>query len=361
MTVSNRMPPIRAYGLGSLARNDAMTIQTCSRYLFSLVLGGALLPVGGRLHAASPAGSSESQQADAALASKTAVSPTALELQAIDDADDSSLGKDWVRVLHDENGKPVGLQTAIVRYTHASTNGKRSKGNVEVDLVGAVHIGDVAYYEQLNEYFKQYDALLYELVAPEGTVVERGRGTSSAHPIGFMQNGIKTLLELDHQLEEIDYTRANFVHADMTPDQFAQAMKDRNESFLQMYFRLLGQAMAHQSEMNSQGESLDLELFAALFAKDRPRRLKTALAKQLADMESLMVSFGGEQGSVIITERTKMALKVLKNQLDAGKKRLGIFYGAGHLNDMDERLRTDFGLKPVSIAWVTAWNLTAQK
>jgi hypothetical protein len=271
-------------------------------------------------------------------------------------ANDPKLGKDWVRLHHDENGKIVGMQTAIVRYAAAPATGA-VQAPVFVDLVGAVHVGDVDYYEALNEYFKQYDALLYELVAPAGTVVERGRGASNSHPVGFMQNGIKNLLDLDHQLEEIDYTRPNFVHADMTPDQFAKAMRDRKESFLQMYFKLMSHAMEHQSEMEAKGESLDFELFAALFSKDRPRRLKTALAKQLAEMESLMVSFGGEQGSVIITERNKMALKVLKEQLAAGKKHLGVFYGAGHLNDMDERLRKDFNLAPVSITWMTAWNL----
>ena len=270
------------------------------------------------------------------------------------EANDPQLGQDWVRLHYDEAGKLLAMQTAIVRYASPAQSG------VAVDLIGAVHVGDVDYYQQLNEYFQQYDALLYELVAPQGTVVERGRGTSNAHPLGMLQNGIKTLLELDHQLEEIDYTRPNFVHADMSPDQFLQAMKDRNETFLQMYFRLLGQSMAHQSEMTAKGESLDFELFSALFASDRPRRLKTALAKQLAEMESLMVSFGGEQGSVIITERNKIALQVLKEQMAAGKKNLGVFYGAGHLNDMDERLRKDFGLQPVSITWLTAWNLAAK-
>jgi hypothetical protein len=272
-------------------------------------------------------------------------------------ASDRNLGKDWVRLHYDENGKIVGMQTAIVRYAAAAPATGAAQAPVFVDLVGAVHVGDVTYYEALNEYFKQYDALLYELVAPEGTVVERGRGASSSHPVGFMQNGIKNLLHLDHQLEEIDYTRPNFVHADMTPDQFAKAMRDRKESFLQMYFKLMSHAMEHQAEMEAKGESLDFELIAALFSKDRPRRLKTALAKQLAEMESLMVSFGGEQGSVIITERNKMALKVLKDQMAAGKKNLGVFYGAGHLNDMDERLRKDFGLTPVSVTWMTAWNL----
>jgi hypothetical protein len=282
--------------------------------------------------------------------------PSEAKIGKAADANDAKIGRDWVRLHYDEKGKIVGMQTAIVRYTAAPAAGVAYPG-VVVDLVGAVHVGDVAYYQQLNEYFKQYDALLYELVAPVGTVVERGRGASNSHPVGFLQNGMKNLLDLDHQLEEIDYTCPNFVHADMTPDQFAKAMRDRKESFLQMYFKLMSHAMEHQSEMAASGESLDFELFAALFSKDRPRRLKTALAKQLSEMESLMVSFGGDEGSVIITERNKMALKVLKEQLTAGKKNLGIFYGAGHLNDMDERLRKDFGLSPVSITWMTAWNL----
>jgi len=210
---------------------------------------------------------------------------------------------------------------------------------VTVDLVGAVHIGDAAYYHKLNRRFEDYDAVLFELVAPEGTVVERGRGTSNTHPLGALQNGMKNLLALEHQLEQVDYTKPNFVHADMSPDELLQAMKDRNEGFLQMYMRLLGQTVAQQSELAAQGESPDVALMFALFAEDRPRRLKTVLAKQLANTEQLLTSFGGEEGSVLITERNKIALKVLKEQLAAGKKRLAIFYGAGHLADMDGRLR----------------------
>lgn len=275
------------------------------------------------------------------------------------DKKDPKFGHDWVRLKYDDAGELVGMQTAIVRYTNARSKTRGNAKPIEVDLVGAVHIGDAAYYRKLNDHFKQYDVLLYELVAPEGTKVERGRGTSNAHPLGAMQNGIKSLLELEHQLEKVDYTQPNFVHADMSPSEFMQSMKDRNESFLQMYFRLLGQAMAHQSEAQAKGESADLELFAALFATDRPRRLKVMLAKQLSEMESLMVSFGGEQGSTIISERNKKALAVLKKELAAGKKRVGIFYGAGHLNDMDERLREDFQLQPTAITWLTAWNLAA--
>ena len=257
---------------------------------------------------------------------------------------------------YDDKGEALAMQTAVVCYVPMKSNGKPGSG-VTVDLIGAVHIGDIAYYRKLNKQFSQYDALLYELVAPEGTKVPLGRGTSNAHPIGAMQNMAKDFLELEHQLEYVDYTRPNFIHADMSPDEFQQAMKDRNESFLQMYFKLLGTAMAEQNKMAAKGDSNDLDLITALFATDRPRRLKIILGKQLSEMESLMVSFGGEEGSTIITERNKKALGVLKKEIADGKKHIGIFYGAGHLSDMDKRLRTEFHLQPESITWLTAWDL----
>jgi hypothetical protein len=98
-----------------------------------------------------------------------------------------------------------------------------------------------------------------------------------------------------------------------------------------------------------------------LFADDRPLLLKKILAQQLADTEEILTSFGGEEGSVLITDRNAAALKVLRREIGAGKKHLAIFYGAGHLADMDERLREDFGLKPVEITWLTAWDLAAKK
>ena len=119
--------------------------------------------------------------------------------------------------------------------------------------------------------------------------------------------------------------------------------------------------MAQQSELAAKGEVSDFDLIGALFASDRSRRLKIILAKQLSEMESLMVSFGGENGSAIISDRNKKALAVLKQQFAAGKKKIGIFYGAGHLGDMDKRLRNDFHMEPASIEWLTAWNLAPKK
>ncbi len=278
-------------------------------------------------------------------------------------AANTDLGKDWVRLRRDKKNKPLALEVAIVRYIPAAgipaknKNSDFSNSPDYVDLVGAIHVGDRAYYKKLNKRFRSYDALLYELVAPEGTVVEQGRGTPNTHPLGALQNGMKSMLEVEHQLEIVDYTRPNFVHADMSPEEFQESMQSREESFLQMYFRMAGQAAAIQSQQLANGESTDVDFMMAMFAKDRPRKLKIAFAKQFESMESLLTSISGPEGSTLITERNKRALEVLRQELQAGKRKVGIFYGAGHLADMHERLIKDFGLTPVNITWLEAWDL----
>ncbi|QDU88100.1 hypothetical protein Pla175_14710 [Pirellulimonas nuda] len=260
-------------------------------------------------------------------------------------------GDSWVRLATDPKGRPLGLQTAIVRYQNADAS-------VEVDLIGAIHVGDLAYYRALNRRFGQYDALLYELVAPEGTVVQPGRGTSNGSAVGALQNGMKGILELEHQLERVDYTKPNFVHADMSPDDFQKSMTDRGEGFLQLYFKMLGSGIAAQSKMAVEGKSADADILMALFSQNRANKLKIAMAKQLCEMGSMLSALGGEQGSTLITERNRIALQVMKREIAEGKTRLGVFYGAGHLEDMDQRLREEHKLRPVSVEWLTAWDLT---
>jgi hypothetical protein len=97
------------------------------------------------------------------------------------DAKKSGSGK-FLRLRRDAKQQPVALETAVVRYIPAS-----GEGNVVVDLIGAVHIGEKAYYEKLNELFEQYDVLLYELVAPEGTRIPKGGRRESTNPLALIQ------------------------------------------------------------------------------------------------------------------------------------------------------------------------------
>jgi hypothetical protein len=257
----------------------------------------------------------------------------------------------FVRVLRDDRKDPIALQTSIVRYVPA---GDENAG-ITVDLIGAVHVGDKKYYDELNQVFTEYDALLYELVAPEGTRIPKGGARGGGlNPVSGMQRGMQSMLELEFQLDCVDYTKDNFVHADMAPEQFAQSMKDKNESMLAILFRMMGQGAKVQG---SKGGSSDAEMLFAMFSKDRAHRLKQAMAGQLENIDGQMAVLEGQNGSTIISERNKKAMQVLQREIDAGKKKLGIFYGAGHLPDMHKRLVEDFGLKKDSERWLTAWSM----
>ena len=48
---------------------------------------------------------------------------------------------------------------------------------------------------------------------------------------------------------------------------------------------------------------------------------------------------------------------MLRKQIAAGKKKIAIFYGAGHMADFQKRLGEDFDLTPKSTRWLTAWDM----
>jgi hypothetical protein len=261
----------------------------------------------------------------------------------------------YIRLVRDESKRPLAMETAVIRFASADRPG------VVVDLIGAVHIADKSYYDDLNKLFDSYEVLLYELVAPEGTKIPKeGRKGGGAHPIGALQDGMGSLLELKHQLACIDYSKENFVHADMSPEEFSKTMESRGESFLQMFLRMMGQGMAQQAAGGNQGGG-DAALLLALFSRDRATKLKVAMAEQFENLEGQLSVLDGPDGSTIITERNRKCFEVLEKQLKDGKKTIGVFYGAGHFPDMEKRLAADFGMKRQSEKWLTAWQLAKKK
>jgi hypothetical protein len=258
----------------------------------------------------------------------------------------------FLRLTRDAKDRPTALQTAIVRFEAEDAE----REGLIVDLIGAVHVGEKEYFETLNREFESYDALLYELVAPEDARPKQG--DRSDHPIAKLQTGMKGLLALDFQLDHIDYTKPNFVHADMSPDEFAKSMASRGESIWTILARLLERAMTQQAKQDD--GSAEAKLFAGLFSNNRSLKMKRLLAEQFEDIDGAMAAFNGPEGSTLVTERNKKALSVLRREIGEGEKRLGIFYGAGHMDDMAERLAADFHLARKETRWLTAWDLRSK-
>jgi hypothetical protein len=292
---------------------------------------------------------------EAGVAEAPASGKSSAKTKAAETAKNASDAKRYIRVKRDDRGQPLALETAVVRFVPQGSD----RQGLAVDLISAVHVGEPSYYNELNKRFENYDVVLYELVAPEGTVIPKGGGERNRNMLSALQNGLKDLLDLEYQLSGIDYTKKNFVHADLTPEEFSKSMKDKGESFWTIFFRLMAAGMVQQSA--NPGKASELDLLMALFDRDRAVKLKRIMADQFSDMEILISAFNGPDGSTLITERNKAALKVLAKEIAAGRKKIGIFYGGGHMPDFEPRLAADFKLKRDSQQWLEAWNLRDKK
>ena len=258
-------------------------------------------------------------------------------------------GTTFVRVSEDEQQQPVALQLAIVSYVP-----RDSDGSVQIDLVSAIHIGDAEYYHELNDRFEDYDAMLYELIAPAGAVVT-GSDSENRGVVSSTQIGMKNMLDLSFQLDEIDYTARNFVHADLSPEELSASMDERGES-LYVYFWRLFYASIDEYAKDPLGLK-NWNMMSTMLTADSDNAFKVMLAYEMTDLSKHSEILGEDSESAVIGARNQRAVDVLKEQLAAGDKKIAIFYGVAHMPDMEERLLEQLNLVYLDTAWVDAWRL----
>lgn len=281
---------------------------------------------------------------------------TPLPLPATQPAATHAASSDFLRFV--DHGKLGGkLETADVVYRNAA--------GARVSLVSAVHIGEKDYYQGLNKAFADYDAVLYELVkqkdAPVPQPVQPGEGPrKSDHAIAQFQRILNEALGLEYQLDQIDYTRANFVHADLDAETFQKMQAERGENFATIMLRSMMQAMSRPPNAAEAPEQMLGDLIGMVTRPDAERQMRLLMARQLGRMEEQALGLDGPNGSVIITERNKAALLVMDATIKAGKKNIAIFYGAAHMPDMAKRL-SERGFNKVETHWRTAWDVTIRR
>ena len=255
----------------------------------------------------------------------------------------------FARVSTDDEGRPQALQIAVATYVPQDPS-----RHFSVDLVGAVHIGDKKYYAELNDRFRGYDAVLYELVAPQGTIVIP-EGSERKGILSNSQLGLTRMLGLSFQLDEIDYAQSNFVHADLSAQELSQSMDERGES-LYVYFWRIFYATIDEYAKDPLGMR-DWQALTAILKTGESPTLKTIVAYELTNLDSVSDILGEDSDSAVIGARNERAIEVLRNRLDSGDTRLGIFYGIGHMPDLEQRL-LDMGLVRHETNWVDAWRLS---
>jgi len=254
----------------------------------------------------------------------------------------------FVRIDLDEDAQPRALQMSVVTY--APTDDRI----LSVDLLSAIHIGDAAYYQELNTRFREYDVLLYELVAPQDAVASN-RLDKRKGILSTTQTGMTKLLDLTFQLDEINYDQANFVHADLSPSELRASMEERGESLYVYFWRLF---FASMDEYAKDPLGLrDIEMMSAMLSPGQDGSLKTMLAYEMTNIKQVQDILGEDSSSAVIGARNQRAIDVLGREIDAGAKRIGIFYGVAHMPDLEARLADQLGLRYEKTDWVDAWGL----
>ena len=252
----------------------------------------------------------------------------------------------FIRVATDEQNRATALQLAILSYAP-----RQGPAEFSVDLVSAIHIGDESYYAELNDRFRDYDVLLYELVTPEGGGVPEQTSEQKSF-VSNTQVAMTRALGLSFQLDEIDYCQPNFVHADLSSSELARSMVDRGDFYV--YFWRVVYAVIEDIAADPLGLR-DWRLLVSLLEAEGDASFKTEIAYEMTRVDRLFP--GGDSGSGIIGARNERAVQVLRKQLESGAKRIGIFYGAAHMPDLEQRLVTELGLKHRETTWIDAWKL----
>jgi hypothetical protein len=263
---------------------------------------------------------------------------------------------DYVRFI--ENESAANLQTAVAHF--------RDKKGVEVDLIGAVHIADLGYYQELNQRFKAYQAVLYELVG--GPMPASGKrpapvpndGKSNLAWVGQLHAMMRDTLKLTGQLEGIDYAAKNFVHADMTMKEFDGAKEQKQESFAGLMLKAWMVQMQMTEADKTAAQPTLVKLLEILSKPDKADDLKRIIGREFDSMEALISGIEAGNGTVIIGERNRVALAQMDKQIAKGQRRIAVFYGAAHLVDMEAKLRAR-GFEKTQVEWLNAWQMKVEE
>jgi len=256
-----------------------------------------------------------------------------------------------------------GLEVALLHLIHPGT-GQR------VDLLGAVHIADLAYFREVQRVLEDADTVLYEMVKPRDAEPEAEQ--EGPNPLRDFQKKLAGWFGFAFQLDGVSYDRPHFMHADMTMEEFSAAAEG------------LGTPPATEGEPapepepgapkpgiklpgalgNLEGQIGMIEmLLKGLGIEDQARgpqvrrSVKMVLGRMLGALGSKVgVLLGSEVSELLLTKRNKVVIERLK-ELPTSAKTVAIFYGAAHLPDLEQRLLA-LGYERVGARWLLAWDMS---
>lgn len=265
----------------------------------------------------------------------------------------------FLRLIEPQGARRGRLETAWIVY--------RSSSGPDVAMCAVAHCGEAAYYRRLQARLDRCQFVLYEAI---------GMGNDDSPPIPNpeMAAHLAPILKqtgLVSQAAHINYERKNFRWADMDAGtllekEAANLVVNVGQDLLSLAATSVGslaQSVTTSEPSGAQNKGLGETLDALVeMMGDGPvtpasaARARRQLALGLvAGMGEVDAQLGRTLTRLLITSRNERVVQVLDEvRPQATKGVVALFYGGGHMPDLEMRLRSR-GYTQHSTQWEIAW------
>jgi hypothetical protein len=279
----------------------------------------------------------------------------------------------YVRIENTDSNR-VQLQIAVREFLP----GRR--GQPVIWLTGVSHIGESNYYAALQAHLDAQTLVLFEGVsaaeAKTNSTTDADSINTKAAPVAnggeraSLQSTMASSLGLVFQLEAIDYRRPSFHNSDLSISQLRQLMAQTEtgsgrpgagESFENLLTLMEGNSWFDsllQIALRFLGANPKLQAFGRLALID----LLGQLQGDPSRLEGLPPELKELLG-VLLQKRNEKVLSDLESELPQIGRHgsIAIFFGTGHMPDLERRLRSEFKYRPGQEIWFTAFQVDLAK
>lgn len=241
----------------------------------------------------------------------------------------------------------------------------RGKGPA-IWLSGASHIGETNYYSALQRHLESQSLVLFEGV---GARDKRMRFDPKEEV--SIQHTMASALGLVFQLAVVDYDRPQFRNSDLTIPQLQRLLAGQaagepqggggqgrpaggNREFQELLGVMDGSSVLGtllHAGLKLIGSSPKLQAVTRIIMIETLGQLTgdmSAIRGMPPEIQRLL--------EVIIRERNKVVVEDLRKELTArpAPRSISVFYGAGHMADLEKRLRSELNYVPRDERWLRA-------
>jgi hypothetical protein len=284
----------------------------------------------------------------------------------------TSVTEPYVRIVSADSNR-FELQIAARQFL------PRRRSEPVVWLIGVSHIGESNYYARLQTHLDARTLVLFEGIgaAEDEKAAETagiGAAGSGANPQpnenagtrSSLQSAMAASLGLVFQLEAIDYRRPNFRNSDLSITQLRRLMAQAEVGSGQAGASEGFESLLELMEGNSWFDSLLQLALRFLGANPKLQALgRLALIELLGQIQGDPSQLQGmppemkQLLEVLLQRRNEKVIADLKLVLPrfGPTGSIGIFFGTGHMPDLEARLRRELKYRPAQQIWFTVFEV----